>query len=240
MQQAMLTPQVSGLTLRQAALVAGITYAVNPVTFAQAYAMPRLFAANPGQTVANITAHPHLFSAAVLSYFFSLVGDVVFAWAFYVLLAPVNRALSLLAAWLQLTYAAISIAALANLGLLYRVILIPSYSQSMSPSLFAPQATLLLAGFRSGWCFGLILFGLHLAVLGWLMAHSTYLPHWLGWLIFLDGWAWVVDNLSIYLYPDANLAFLKVFFAAELVLMVWLLGWGWRIVEPQHSFVRQT
>ena len=77
--------------------------------------------------MANITAHPHLLAVAVLCYFFWLLGDVVIAWALYVLLAPVNRALSLLASWLQLTYAAMSLAAVSNLGLLYRLVVLPDY-----------------------------------------------------------------------------------------------------------------
>jgi hypothetical protein len=231
-QESDLANRVSGLTLRQAALIAGITYLLNPVTFAEAYAMPRLVVADSSQTVANIAAHPHLFSAAVLSYFFSLLGDVVLAWTLYVLLAPVNRALSLLASWLQLTYAAVSLAAVSNLGLLYRLLVIPEYSGHVSVSSLPAQGVLLLGSFRSGWGLGLILFGLHLVLLGWLMARSSYLPRWLGWLLFADGWAWVVDRLSVYLFPNASLGFLNVFFLAELVFMVWLLGWGWRIPEP--------
>jgi Domain of unknown function (DUF4386) len=232
-QESDLANRVSGLTLRQAALIAGITYLLNPVTFAEAYAMPRLVVADASQTVANIAAHPHLFSAAVLSYFFSLLGDVVLAWTLYVLLAPVNRALSLLASWLQLTYAAVSLAAVSNLGLLYRLLVIPEYSGHVSVSSLPAQGVLLLGSFRSGWGLGLILFGLHLVLLGWLMARSSYLPRWLGWLLFADGWAWVVDRLSVYLFPNASLGFLNVFFLAELVFMVWLLGWGWRIPEPR-------
>jgi hypothetical protein len=231
-QESDLANRVSGLTLRQAALIAGITYLLNPVTFAEAYAMPRLVVADASQTVANIAAHPHLFSAAVLSYFFSLLGDVVLAWTLYVLLAPVNRALSLLASWLQLTYAAVSLAAVSNLGLLYRLLVIPEYSGHVSVSSLPAQGVLLLGSFRSGWGLGLILFGLHLVLLGWLMARSSYLPRWLGWLLFADGWAWVVDRLSVYLFPNVSLGFLNVFFLAELVFMVWLLGWGWRIPEP--------
>jgi Domain of unknown function (DUF4386) len=233
MQESDFANRVSGLTLRQAALIAGITYLLNPVTFAEAYAMPRLVVADANQTVANIAAHPHLFSAAVLSYFFSLLGDVVFAWTFYVLLAPVNRALSLLASWLQLTYAAVSLAEVSNLGLLYRLLVIPGYSGHVSASSLPAQGILLLGSFRSGWGLGLILFGLHLVLPGWLIARSSYLPRWLGWLLFADGWAWVVDNLSVYLFPNASLGFLKVFFLAELIFMVWLLGWGWRIPEPR-------
>ncbi len=50
-----------GLNLKQAALVAGFAYVLNPVTFAEGYVMPRLMSADPAQTVANLTAHPHLF-----------------------------------------------------------------------------------------------------------------------------------------------------------------------------------
>jgi hypothetical protein len=232
MQESDYANRVSGLTLRQAALITGITYLLNPVTFAEVYAMPRLVVADASQTVTNIAAHPHLFSAAVLSYFFSLLGDVVFAWTLYALLAPVNRALSLLASWLQLIYAAVSLAAVSNLGLLYRLLVIPSYSGKMSADILPTQGVLLLGAFRSGWGLGLILFGLHLVVLGWLMARSSYLPRWLGWLLFIDGWAWVVDNLSVYLFPNASLGFLNVFFVAKLIFMIWLLGWGWRIPEP--------
>ena len=32
---------------------------------------------------------------------------------------------------------------------------------------------------------------------------------------------------------DANLPFLKAIFAVELIFMVWLLGWGWRLHEPE-------
>lgn len=224
---------VSGLSIRQAALVTGFTYLLNPVTFAEAYVMPHLVASDPIQTITNIAAHQHLFSAAVLSYAVSALGDVVIAWALYVLLAPVNRALALLGSLLQLTYAAAWLAAISHLGLLYRLVAIPDYSRHISAGELPLQALLLLGAFRSGWGLGLILFGLHLAVTGWLIARSTYLPRWLGWLLFVDGWAWVVDSLGIYLYPEVNLSFLKVLFAAELVFMVWLLGWGWRMPEPK-------
>ena len=95
------------------------------------------------------------------------------------------------------------------------------------------QIAELLGAYRSGWGLTLILFGLHLVVTGWLIARSSYLPRWLGWLLFVDGWAWIVDSISIYLFPGADLGFLKVIFAAELIFMVWLLGWGWRVPEPR-------
>lgn len=221
-----------GLTLKQAALVAGFTYLLNPVTFAEAYVMPRLISADPAETVKNLTAHPHLFSAAVLSYVVSAIGDVVMAWALYALLRPVNRALAMLGSLLQLVYAAVWLAAIANLGLIYRFVAVPDYSRHTTAAGLPLQIAELLGAYRSGWGLSLVLFGLHLLATGWLIARSSYLPRWLGWLLFIDGWAWVVDSISIYLFPDANLQFLKAIFAAELIFMVWLLGWGWRIREP--------
>ena len=119
----------SGLSLTQAALTAGLTYLLNPVTFAEAYGMPRLISTDPVVTVKNLTAHPHLFSAVVLSYVISAIGDVVIAWALYALLRPINRALAMLGSLLQLVYAAAWLAAISNLGLIYRFIAVPEYSR---------------------------------------------------------------------------------------------------------------
>jgi len=223
---------IRGISLRQAAVIAGLAYLLNPVPWVQTHAMSVLVADSGTQTVANIVAHPHLLAAAVLFYFLSLLEDVVTAWALYVLLAPVNRALSLLASWLQLIYAAMSLAAVSNLGLLYRLVVLPDYHGWVSAAALPDQAQVLVGQFRAGWYLGLILFGLHLVVTGVLMARSTYMPRWLGWLLVADGLAWVVNQLGAYLYPGASLGFLNAFFAMELVFMVWLLGWGWRIKEP--------
>lgn len=222
-----------GLSLKQAALVAGFTYLLNPVTFAEAYVMPRLISADPASTVMNLTAHPHLFSAAVLSYVVSAIGDVVMAWALYALLRPVHPSLAMLGSLLQLVYAAAWLAAISNLGLIYRLTAIPDYSRHTSEAGLPSQVAELLGAYHSGWGLSLILFGLHLVVTGWLIARSSYLPRWIGWLLFAAGWAWVVNSTSLYVFPNANLQFLHVIFAAELIFMVWLLGWGWRIREPE-------
>lgn len=221
-----------GLSLKQAALVAAFTYVLNPVTFAEVYVMPRLISADPAETVMRLTAHPHLFSAAVLSYVVSAIDDVVMAWALYALLRPIHRALAMLGSLLQLVYAAVWLATISNLGLIYRFVAIPDYSRHIPAAGLPSQVAELLGAYHSGWGLSLILFGLHLVVTGWLIVRSSYLPRWLGWLLFVDGWAWVVDSVSIYLFPNANLQFLKAVFAAELIFMVWLLGWGWRIQEP--------
>ena len=145
----------------------------------------------------------------MLSYIISAVGDVVMAWALYVLLQPINRALAMLRSVLQLVYAAAWLAALSNLGLIYRLIAVPAYARHTSAAGLPSQIAGLLGAYHSGWGLSLILFGLHLVVTGWLIARSSYLPRWIGWLLFVAGWAWVVNSVSIYLFPEANLPFLK-------------------------------
>lgn len=222
------------VSLRTAALITGVAYLLNPVLFAEAYAMPHLVASDSAQTVANMAMHPHLFSSAILCYFGGALMDLVIAWSLYLLLAPVHRAIALLGSLLQVGFAVVWLAALSNLGLLYRLVCIPAYSRQISAAELPVRAVELVGGFRSGWGLGLILFGLHLAVTGWLLARSSYLPRWMGWLLFADGLVWVADSLCVYVSPDATIGWLKVCFVAEWIFMIWLLGWGWRMRAPDR------
>jgi hypothetical protein len=117
-----------GVTLRQAALVAGVAYLLNPVSYAEFSIYPKLVAANNAAlTAQNISAHLGLFAAAILCYIISFIGDVIIAWALYVLLAPVNRTLSLLAAWCQLVYAAVALCSVFSLLNVYHLLVTPYY-----------------------------------------------------------------------------------------------------------------
>ena len=72
---------------------------MDPVSYAEFTLYPKLVI--PGhieQTVANITGHGGTFVAMTLCYFVNFIEHIVIAWALYVLLAPVNGSLSLLAA----------------------------------------------------------------------------------------------------------------------------------------------
>ncbi len=55
------------------------------------------------------------FRLGILGFIIMVIFDVVVAWALYVLLKPVNRSLSLLAAWFRLVNATIFGIALYNL-----------------------------------------------------------------------------------------------------------------------------
>ena len=222
-----------GLTLRQAALVAGFGYLLSPVTIAEFQLYPKIvIPGNPAQTFANIGAHSGTFAAIIICYLVTFLEDIVVAWALFYLLAPVNRALSLLTAWFRLIYAAIVLVGLTNLVTVYRLVTTPSYAGSFGTAPLRAQVDLLLHTFRYDWSFSLIVFGVHLALLGYLIYRSRYIPWIIGVILVLDGIAWIVDSLQPYLYPSVNVDWLFFVFFAELILMLWLLIFGWRLREP--------
>ena len=222
-----------GISLRQAALIAGFGYLLTPTPTAEFSIWPKLVVAgNIDQTIRNITDHRGLFIAAILCYFVTFLLDVVIAWALYVLLAPVNRALSLLMAWFRLVYAAIGFVALLSLFDVVRVLIQPEYATLFGVGPLHAQVKLLLDSYHWNWSISLIIFGIHLVLLGYLIFRSTYVPRIVGVLLVIDGLGWVISSLQPYLYPNAPLNWIFYTYFGELVFMLWLLIRGWKIREP--------
>lgn len=228
-----------GITLRQAAVIAGLCYLLNPVSYAEFTLYPKLVI--PGQidqTVANIAAHGGAFVAMILSYFVNFIEDIVIAWALYVLLVPVNRALSLLAALFRIVYAGLGLVATLNLVIAYRLLNTPEFSTLFGHGPLRAEVDLLLHSFGYEYAFVLILFGIHLCLLGYLLFRSGY-TGWvskvIGVLLVIPGIGWIAYELRPYLYPNANIDWLFYTFFGELVFMLWLLIAGWRIREPAQD-----
>jgi len=223
-----------GLTLRQAALIAGFGYLLGPVTYAEFSIYPKLVVPSSiDQTFQNIAAHRGLFAAAIICYLVEFIEDIVIAWALYVLLAPVNRAVSRLAAWFRLMYTAIAFFGMLKLVTVFHLVTMPEYAAAFGEGPLRAQVKLLLGTFRDDWSVGLVLFGIHLALLGYLVFRSGYIPRLLGIVLVIDGLGWVVDSLQPYIYPNANLKYLFLTFFGEIFLMLWLLIRGGKIQEPE-------
>lgn len=226
----------NGLTLRWAALIAGFAYLLGPVSYAEFTLYPKLvIPGNIDQTVANIAAHHGMYVAMFMCYFVNFIEDIIIAWALYYLLAPVNRAVSALASLFQLVYATMVLGAALNMATVYRMLTTPEYTTTFGSTQLHAQVNLLLHTFRYDDALGLVLFGIHLVLVGVLIIRSTYMPWWLGVLLVIDGLGWVVYELQPYLIPNINVDALFVTFVGELVFMLWLLIMGWRIKEPART-----
>lgn len=223
--------------MRQPALIAGFAYLLMPVTFAEFYINPKLLIpGNIEQTAQNIVGHGTLFGVAILCYLITLVLDVVIAWALYILLVPVNRSVSLLAAWFRLIYTAIALFSMLKLTTVYRLLHTPDYLKAFGSGPLHAQVMLLLNSYRYEWSMSLIIFGIHLGLLGYLIYRSGYIPRILGFLLVIDGLGWVITPLKPYLYPNAHLGFFFPMSFVELLLPRWLVIRGWKIQEPTARY----
>jgi hypothetical protein len=167
-----------GVTLRQAAMIAafGVLLSLG-VPVAEFIVRPMLIVpGNIEETIRSIGANHGLFVGSMFAYFIAFVGDVVVAWALYVLLAPVNRAVSLLTAWFRLIFAVIALGALLNLATVFRILNSPDSLSAFGPEQLNAQVLLLLSSFQWEWGLGMALFGIHLGLLGYLVYRSGYIP----------------------------------------------------------------
>jgi hypothetical protein len=231
-----------GMTLRQAALMAAIAswvpMLVGGVPFAELYVFAKLIV--PGETaetVRNILANRRLFLVGVFAHLITFVADVIIAWALYALLLPVHRGLSLLAAWFRLIYTAVAIVGLMHLVTAFRLIDGGAYAEAFGVELLHAQVELLIKSFRYEWSLSLVIFGIHVTLLGYLVARSGYIPRVLGILLVIAGLGYMLHYLGPYVLSGRDLGILFVTFLGELVFGLWLLIRGWKIPEPARGEV---
>jgi hypothetical protein len=86
-----------------------------------------------------------------------------------------------------------------------------------------------LLSYQARFDFSLIVFGLYLVLLGGLMIRSEYIPRWLGIVLVTNGLGWMLLEAGPYVLPAVRLGFLLVTTFGELILLVWLIGWGVRL-----------
>jgi Domain of unknown function (DUF4386) len=227
---------------RTAAMVAGLGLLAMAVLapFANFYVLQNLIVANDAKATAeNILASGGLFRIGLCCFLVVAALDVVVAWALYVLLEPVSRSLSLLAAWFRVVYAAVfAIALIPPLSVL-QLLSRNEYLKGLEPNQLHAQVMLSLSAFRSGWDIGLVLFGFHLLVLGYLVFKSGFIPRWLGVLVGIASVGYLVDSFGKFLIPNYNLTVSTFTFVGEFLLIFWLLwrgikGFGERPAARSH------
>lgn len=229
----MLSTPRKGLTLRQAAVVAGLFYLFSPAAYAEFTLYPKIVVAgNAAQTAHNIASNPTLFGVLILCWFVTFLEDIVVAWALYYLLRPVSSAGSLLAALFRLLYAAVVLSALGELLVAYRLVTTPQYLAEFGSRALAANVDLAIHAFRYEYAFALIVFGGHLIIVGYLIVRSTYIPRLLGPILAIDGLGWIVSGLQPYFFENAHLDWIFYTFFGELLFMLWLLIGGWFLKEP--------
>ena len=221
------------MTLREAALVAGIAYLVSFVfSFGNTRRDKLVVRGDAAATASNIRASESRFRVGIATWVVTLAADLVVAWALYFFLKPVSESLSLLTAWLRLVYVAIAAFPVINLLLVPLLLSSADDRGRTQPVQRDAQATLLLRSFDFGLNVGFVFFGLHILGLGYLIVRSDYVPTVLGVLLIVTSVAYLIDSFACFLSSsyENNKAHSLVFaipaIISEFSLTVWLLIWG--------------
>jgi hypothetical protein len=171
-------------------------------------------------TAGAIAASEGVFRLGIIGFAVVVVLDVVVAWALYEVFRPVHARISAVAGLLRLAYAAILAVAVAQLP----------------AALTAATDTAVLDAverFQGIWAFGLGIFGIHLALVGWLAWDlGTRGSRIVGALVVLAGLGYMVDAVGPMLAADYGFEAALYTFVGELVLMGWLLVKGLRRTTP--------
>lgn len=228
-QPAPATTTTSGTGMRRSALVAGVGLLVMAVLAAAATfgAILGLVTEDDAtRTAKDVLASEGLFRLGIAALVVVVILDIVVAWALLTFFEPVHKGLSTLAAWLRLLYAAIFAVAVSQLVEALHLLGDARYLTTFSTDQRQSAALLKIQAFHDIWQIGLALFGLHLALLGYLAYRSGYVPRIVGVLLVIAGAGYLVDSFAGLLVAGYSLSVAAFTFIGEPVLMVWLLVKG--------------
>jgi hypothetical protein len=221
------------------ARVAGVGYLVIIVTgiFAEFFVRGSLVV--PGDataTAANIVASQGVYRVGLGGELLMLVCDVMVALALYVIFESVSRSLALLAAFFRLVHAAVVGVNLLNSWLPLALLDQAVFLTVFEPAQLHALALLFLEAHAYGYVIGLVFFGLHCLVLGYLVLRSRYVPGILGVLLLAASAGYLIDSAGRTLlqsYDEVAGVFgmivLVPAFVGELSFCLWLLIKGVRI-----------
>jgi Domain of unknown function (DUF4386) len=212
------------------AKVAGLIWLVVAIMapFAEFFVRQRLIVpGNVAATAENIVASQSLFRAGFASDLVVFVIEVALAAVLYVLFRPVSRTLALVMSFARLAMVTILGLNLLNMFTALQLLTSPEYTAAFEKGQLQALAFVFLNAQSSGYALGMVFFGLHLAVLGYLVYRSGFLPRLLGILMVVSAFGYLANSFTGFLVPQyaERLAVVVVVTAliGELPLTLWLL-----------------
>lgn len=208
--------------------------------FSMMYVPSNLIVPGDATTTANnIIASESLFRMGIVSDSILFLSEIVLTVILYVLLKPVSRTLSMVAA-----FARLAMTAMQGINLVFNLAALLLLSGTGYLTVFEPaQLHALVLLLFDAHNYGAIVwgtfFGLHCFVLGWLLFKSGYFPRILGILMVLASLGYLTDSFGNFLSPAYGERFSWVVyvtaFVGEFPFFIWLLFKG---VNVQKWFER--
>ncbi|MBK7180324.1 MAG: DUF4386 domain-containing protein [Chloroflexi bacterium] len=224
---------------------AGVLYLI--ITVAAIFAhmvIPEQFivAGDTAATAANIAANETTFRLGMVGgELIILLSEIVLSVVLYVLLKPVNKTLSLVAAVSRLAMTTIHGLNLLNYYFVLHLLNGADFLTAFNPEQVNALVTLFLDAHSIGFTIGIAFLVPHVLILGYLIYKSGYFPKVLGFLFIAAGIGYLVDAIGLLLVPSYTTTpglIAMVIAAAEIAFPIWLLvkgvnmtGWQQKTVE---------
>jgi hypothetical protein len=217
-------PHRSAKSLRWPSLVAGIGLLVMAALSAFGIFGPLDGLVTPGdasRTAADVSGAEMLFRLGTASLIGVAVLDIIVAGALFEVFASVNRSVSAMAAGFRVAYAAVFVVAITHL------LEVPAHLDDGDQILRAVDA------FDTLWKAGLVLFAVHLLLIGYLAVRSGFMARIFGVLLVAAGVGYLIDGIGAVLVPEYSASIAQFSFVGEVALIFWLLINGRRTTLAQ-------
>lgn len=221
---------------KKLARIAGVLYIIIIVCAGFSEGFVRSGVIVPGDaaaTASNIAASEGLFRLGFVSDLIAFLSDLVVSVLLYILLKPVSKTLSLIAASFRL----LAHPAIASVNLLnhFIALLLLSGADYLAPFQTDQLHALVLMFLNLhhyGYLIGGAFFGAHLLLLGYLLFKSDLFPGILGFLIAVASFGYLFESFGSFLFPAHEALFTWIVAVTavigEVSLALWLLIKGVR------------
>jgi hypothetical protein len=224
-------------SLKKTARIAGILILVITVfaPFSMMYVPNRIIVpGDAGATAGNLVAYEGLFRLGLVSDSIVFLIEIAIVVLLYVLLKPVSKTLSLIAAFSRLAMTVIQGINLINSFVALQLLSGAGYLNVFEPDQLHALVLLFLTVHESVVLVWGLFFSLHLFFLGCLVYKSGYIPRILGVVLVIAGVFYLVPHLGIFLFPKYEEIFstISMISVIELALPIWLVIRGIRDQTP--------
>ena len=212
--------------------ITGVLYLIIAIfgMFAGTVSTNLTVAGDPTASAGNVLASLALVRASLAAWIVVLFADIAVSITLFVLLKPVSPTLSLVAAAFRVVYVAIQSTNLLNLFNAVLLLTNSNVGAGFGREQVNALSLLSLETFGTGFRIGLVFFGMHLIVLGYLFFTSRYLPRAISTLVIAAGIGYSADSLGRVLVPDysavATAVLLTPAAVGELAFTLWLIVRG--------------
>ena len=158
-----------------------------------------------------------LFRSGIAGLIVVVILDIVVACALLAVFEPVNRSVAIMAAVFRVAYATVFMVAISQL--------VSALALLDDPD----QALRAVGQFHTIWDASYAFFGVHLALIGYLVYRSGFAPRIIGVLLVLAGVGYLIDEIGSVLVSGYSLEISRFSFVGEAVLIFWLLIKGVRL-----------